>query len=263
MTETIDWFTWTTKVALYIGFFVGVGGAFFVNWIGGRSAFASQVAASAMLLGLLAAPFSGGAQGLQVLMPGGLPALIALAAGLLSLNLKGYPGKGLSSLALIAVGVVLAAKNHASAAHPLWLIGPAVFLHGTGVAFWAGSLVPLATALAEWRADDTASTLHRFSQVAPFALLPLIAAGMLLALIRLQTLNALWLTTYGQVLLVKMALIAIVFALAVINRFGLTERAQLGDAAARRLLRRSIFAETALLLIILGIAAALRQLSAG
>lgn len=75
--------------------------------------------------------------------------------------------------------------------------------------------------------------------------------------------DALWSTPFGQLLLVKQTRLAIVFAMMVINRFGLTERAQLGDPAAGHLLRRSIITEIALLLIVPGVAAALRQLSAG
>jgi len=60
--------------------------------------------------------------------------------------------------------------------------------------------------------------------------------------------DALWSTPFGQLLLVKQTRLAIVFAMMVINRFGLTERAQLGDPAAGHLLRRSIITEIALFL---------------
>lgn len=269
---------WAVKVGLYAGLFFGVGGAFFLCWIGGRSGMASRLAPGTMLAGLIAAPLSVGLQGLDALgvplsdLPRGaiwqagfstsygataLIAAVALLAGLTSLGSKGVPGKVLSVLALVAVGGALAASGHASAAHPQWLTRPSVFLHGVGIAFWAGSLVPLGAALAA-PGDGAAATLRRFSRTIPFALLPLVVAGMLLALIQLRSLDALWTTAYGQVLLIKLALLVPLFVLAAINRFRLTEPAERGHPMAVRRLLRSILAEAMLVVAILGVAAVWR-----
>lgn len=269
---------WVAKVGLYAGLFVGVGGAFFMRWIDGASRPDSRLARSAMLAGLIAAALSVGLQGLDAL---GVPlsdlprsvvwqagfstsygatalvAAIALLAGLASLELKGVPGKGLSALALVTVGAALAASGHASAAHPQWLARPAVFLHGVGIAFWAGSLVPLGAALAS-PGSHAAAVLRRFSRTIPFALLPLVVAGMLLAIIQLGSLDALWSTAYGQVFLLKLALLVPLFGLAAVNRFRLTGTAAHGQPAATRRLRRSILAETMLVVAILGVAAVWR-----
>jgi copper transport protein len=279
LADTVDWPVriafWAAKVLLYTGLFIGVGGTFFVIWIGGACA---RLTGVAMLLGFLAAAVSSGLQGADALGAslGGLSerivwqtgyatsygstALIAagaLVAGLVALSLGGSAAKVLSLLALVGVGAALAASGHASAADPRWLTRPAVFLHGVGIAFWAGALIPLGAALASPGAPGGAA-LRRFSQIAPFAVLLLIAAGIALAVVQLRSIYALWTTAYGNVFLVKMMLLVPLFVLAVLNRYCLTQPAVGGDAAATGTLRRSIFCEMLLFLAIFGVAASWR-----
>ena len=132
-----------------------------------------------------------------------------------------------------------------------------MFLHAVGIAFWVGALMPLGAALASPGAPGVAA-LRRFSQIAPFAVLPLIAAGIALAVVQLRSIDALWTTAYGNVFLIKMALLVPLFILAVLNRYRLTQPAVSGDAAATGTLRRSIFCELLLCLAILGVAASWR-----
>lgn len=276
--EAVDWpvrtAIWTSRIVLYVGLFFGVGGIFFRHWI----APAARPARLASVAGIAAGLFSIGPQGLDALglsLPGLLDwsvwqagfstshggsvvlAVLALAAGLAATRMAGLWGKGLSLLAFVAMGAALAASGHASAAPPQWLTRPAVFLHAAGIAFWAGALVPLGRVLAA-RDGGAGRALGRFSRLAPLALLPLVLAGLLLAAIQLGRPQALWTTPYGWVLLLKLALLAGLFALAAINRYRLTAGALAGDARAGRSLRRSIAAEIALVLVILAVAAAWR-----
>lgn len=280
--EATDWpvriSIWLTKVLLYVGLFVGVGGAFFTRWIGGRSQSTQIVAASTTIVGLIAAFASIGLQGLDALglpLPGvvqrsvwttgfstsyGTTAAIAaaaLAAGLGSLRWNGATAKALSLMAFVAIGLALAASGHASAAHPQWLTRPAVFLHGIGIAFWAGSLLPLAASLAR-PTPDARTVLVRFSRTIPFAIAPLVVAGILLAVVQLRSVDALWTTAYGQVLLVKLGLVTVLLSLAAINRFWLTEPSTRGDSRAVFRLRNSIRIEIALVVAILAVAAVWR-----
>jgi copper transport protein len=97
--------------------------------------------------------------------------------------------------------------------------------------------------------------LRRFSRAIPFAVIPLVGAGMLLAMMQLPNLNALWMTGYGQVLSVKLALVALVFVLAARNRFWLTNPATGGERETVLQLYRSTRMEFILVLVILAVAA--------
>jgi len=277
--DVIDWperaAIWTVRLVVYVGLFMGIGGAFFVSWLGGPSRPAAHLSAGLMVAGLLALPLSVGVQGLdalgatlrnlnepQVWRTGfstsyGTTVQIALGAmgvGLLSLLLRGVPGRLLSLAALVAASFALTTSGHVSTADPRWLTRPAVFLHAVGIAFWAGALLPLrATLRAE--SPEAAASLRRFSLVAPFAVLPLVASGVLLALIQLGRLDALWTTAYGSVLLAKLALLAALFALAVVNRLWLTAPAERMEPDAVRRLRRSIRTEIVLILAVFAVAA--------
>lgn len=269
---------WLAKVALYVGLFIGVGGAFFTSWIGGRCRMTSLVSASTILAGLAAAMLSIGLQGLDALglsLPDlaqrtvwiagfstsyGMTALVAALASCAGLaSLRAGPGmaKALSLAACVSIGLALAASGHASAAQPQWMTRPAVFVHALGIAFWAGSLLPLAAAFAR-RAPDAGVVLLRFSRAIPFAVGPLVIAGGLLALVQLRRLDALWTTAYGQVLLIKLALLALLFLLAAFNRLRLTEPSARGEDRAILDLRRSIRLEIVLVVAILAVAAAWR-----
>lgn len=266
---------WLARVGLYLGLFIGVGGVFFTGWIGGRSKTALCVALMSIGAGLAATPLSVGLQGRDALglslgepmtpaiwIAGlstsySLMALIAMAAftaALLASAIGGGVGKALSLTGLMAAGAALAASGHASAADPQWLTRPAVFLHGVGIAFWAGSLVPLAAAFTH-RTPDAAPTLRRFSRIVPIAVLPMAIAGLLLAAIQLHSPDALFVTAYGRVLLAKTLLLLALFLLAAINRLRLTAPAERGDPRAVKWLRRSIRIELALVLAIFAVAA--------
>jgi copper transport protein len=269
---------WIGKVFLYIGLFLGVGGAFALRWLaqGGRAG--KGFAISAMLCGLIAAPLSLGLQGLDAL---GAPlagltqltvwqtgigtsfgwtvliALIALGLGLLSL-VGPRGGANLFALAgLAAVGAALAASGHASAAEPQWLTRPMVFLHGVGIAFWAGALVPLGLALSR-RPDEAVPFLRRFSRTILLVVAVLGAGGIVLAVIQVRTPAALIETAYGRLLLVKLVLLLFLFGLALLNRRKLTNPVEAGDAIARKKLVRSIGFETVIVLAIFGVAAGWR-----
>lgn len=264
---------WAMRGLLYVGLFLGAGGAFFIAFIGGRRA--TPVVRALAWAGLLAAPLSIGLLGVDALalpLSGlgapiawrtgwstsygatGLLAAIALVMALLSLSLAARGARLFAALSLIGVGVALAASGHASAASPQWLTRPAVFLHAVGIAFWAGALLPLAAALREG-GEPSARTLRRFSRAIPFAVLPLAAAGIALAVVQVETPSALWTTAYGRVLLAKLALLALLFALAALNRLRLTAPAERDDPRALSRLRASIAAELVLVLAIFGTAA--------
>ncbi|UVK40443.1 CopD family protein [Mesorhizobium sp. AR10] len=269
---------WIGKVFLYIGLFLGVGGAFALAWLtqGGRSG--QHLVIAAILCGLVAAPLSLGLQGLDAL---GAPlarllqpniwqtalatsfgwtvliALMALGLGLLSLVGPRRHAKLFALAGLAGVGAALAASGHASAAEPQWLTWPMVFLHGAGIAFWAGALLPLGLALRQQPAE-AAPFLRRFSRAITYVVVVLAAAGIVLAVIQVQTPAALVDTAYGRLLLIKLALLLFLFTLAAINRWKLTAPAEAGETEVQRRLVRSIGIEVLIVLAIFGVTAGWR-----
>jgi len=282
VSEAVDWQLWSAiwigKVFLFAGLFLGVGGAFALAWLAGDGRAGRRFVAAAMLCGLVAAPLSLGFQGLDAL---GAPlwrlaqpiiwrtglgtsfgwtvliALIALGLGLLSLAGPRAAARLFALAGLAGVGVALAASGHASAAEPQWLTRPLVFVHGVGIAFWAGALVPLGLALKR-RTTDSVVFLRHFSWAIPPVVAVLAAAGIALAVIQVQTLPALFGTAYGRLLLVKFALLVFLFTLAAVNRWKLTASAEAGSTEVQRRLTRSIGVEVLIVLAVFGVAAGWR-----
>ncbi len=266
---------WALRVLLYAGLFVGIGGAFCLAWLSAPARAGETWIGAALVLAALAALASGGLQGVDALetpLTGlgrgivwqtgfatsfGQTVMGVLLATILagsSLAATPRPARLLSLLALVTLGAALAASGHAGAAPPQGLTRPAVFLHGVGIALWVGALLPLAL-LFRRASPEAGAALRRFSAVIPFAVLPLLASGLVLSIIQLGTPAALWETAYGGVLAAKLTLVAALLALATYNRWRLTEPAQRGEPDARRLLVRMIRLEIALVLAIFALAA--------
>ncbi|MBN8961957.1 MAG: CopD family protein [Rhizobiales bacterium] len=264
---------WLARIVIYLGLFVGAGGAFFTAWIGPHDTAAMRrIGVGVSVAGLVALVLSVGLQGLDALgLP--LPALsnedawmigargsfghavgfaaAALLLALLSFCFLSPPRRTMALLALIGTGLALAATGHAASAQPTFLTKPAVFLHGVSLAFWLGALLPLAFAMRD-PSVQAAGILVRFSRTIPFAVAALLVSGVLLATVQLERLDALWTTDYGRVLAIKLALVAPLLLLALWNRLWLTPRTG-HDRRARRLMRRSIVVELALVVAILGV----------
>ncbi|HEY0327858.1 MAG TPA: FixH family protein [Rhodopseudomonas sp.] len=265
---------WTAQLVLEIGLFVGIGGAFFVAWLRppGRRRGAA-VCATVCVAALLALGAAVGLQGLDALeapasalastavWSAGLRgsfgwsagvAALGLCLGLLSLSRRSGAARGLSAAAMLCVGATLALSGHAASATPRALAAGAVFVHGVSLAFWIGALLPLYAAL---RTPGAAAlpVLRRFSDSVPWAVAALLGSGVALTLIELPRLDALWRSDYGLVLTGKLALVLGLLALATGNRIWLTPRIDGDDRVARRLLRRSIAVELALVAMILGV----------
>jgi copper transport protein len=282
VSDPVDWALrsaiWLAMVLLYAGLFLGVGGAFSLCWLSPDGRAGRRFAIGMMLCGVPMAILSLGFQGLDALglplarLPVllvwktalgttfGLTILIALAAlvlGLASLALPRGLSKPLSLAGLAGVGIALAASGHASAAEPQWLTRPMVFLHGAGIAFWAGALVPLGLALKN-RTAAVDLFLRRFSKSILPVVAVLAAAGVVLAVIQVQEPAALVDTAYGRLLLVKLALLAVLFGLAAFNRWRLTAPAEADGKKARNQLARSITVEMVLVLAVFAVAAGWR-----
>jgi copper transport protein len=260
---------WICRLAIYLGLFIGIGGLFFEAFVARAATRARPLLRGALLVGLIGAPISLGLQGLDALGlsfaglvdgaawqtgmstsygPTVVIAEFALAIALIASALPAnVAGRVLSLVSFIGIGVALAASGHASAAHPPQT-RIAVFVHTIGVAFWIGALLPLAASL---RDGTGALPLTRFSRAIPFALVPLVAAGVALVVVQVGNPNALLTTAYGRVLTLKLVLVIALFIFASINRWRLTLPAESGDRSATRRLVLAIGIEAALAVAIL------------
>jgi copper transport protein len=270
----LEWATWTARFLLYVGLFLGVGGAFYWKWIAVEppSLRVGRPLGATLLCAVAAAMLSIGLQGIDALglaLPAlsepkvwatglassfGTTAMIAAVASviaMLAMPLEGKVGRWISLLALLGVGASLAASGHASSVE--LLTRGAVFLHGITIAFWIGALAPLAAAMAA--PTRRAEEIKRFSRAIPVPLVLLLASGFVLAVVELQRMDALWTTAYGLVLTAKLVAVLVLLALAAVNRFALTPLAANGDGVAAGRLARSSRAEVLIALVIFGLVA--------
>jgi copper transport protein len=272
----INGLIWLTRIGLYLGLFAGIGGVLFVNWIG-RERVASRVILASLIVGIVSAVASLGLQGLDLL---GLPlsgllargpwkialgtslgpslliAIVALIAGIVAWRSSVTRlSRWLAALALTGVGFSLAASGHAATAPPELLTRPVVFLHGAGVAFWLGALMPLIAVLR--RKQPALTVVNRFSRAAMPVVGVLALTGLVLATIQLESFAALVTTGYGLILSTKLALVAALLGLAALNRFGLTPALAKNESATKPL-TRSILLECAVAAGILAVVAGWR-----
>ena len=154
----------------------------------------------------------------------------ALLAGLFAAALRSRrAARGPALVGLLGVGLALSLSGHAATADPRLLTSPSVFLHGICVAFWIGALLPLFAVL---RGEARDRALARFSRAIPYPLAVLVITGVTLAVVQLDRLDALWTTRYGMVLACKLAAVAVLLALAAINRYALVPRSKPALAAS-------------------------------
>lgn len=268
---------WVARMALHLGLFMGAGGAFFTTWVAPRLVppGAVRVIEGFLALGAAAAVLSVGLQGLDAQGASfagladpspwiagwrtsfGLTAATGALALLMAwrgLRAGREPLRRACGLAALAcAGAALALSGHAGAANPQWLTRPAVFLHGVGVAYWVGALMPLAAVVRRFRAQALA-TVRRFSNGALVAVAILTLAGLVLSAVQIEAPANLVVTEYGRVLIVKTVLVGGLLGLAALNRLWLTPALANRCRPAGRWLVRSVLAEVALAVVILAIA---------
>jgi copper transport protein len=269
--------TWITRTLLYVGLFVGVGGAFFATWIASgarpqpgattlRGALVLAAASSALALGLQGADMLGepaaalvffdtwrmAAMSTYGMTVAAIWVALLLATGAL---ITGRPtARILGALAMLSGAGAFALSGHASRALPELGSWALVTVHTASVLFWVGALVPLFVLLRRVE-PDTLPALNRFSTAIPWSIAPLVLSGAALTLIQLTEPADLWRTDYGRVLAIKLGLVALLFGLAVVNRFWLTPRAQTDPVHAPRRLAQLIVVEILLVFAVFAVVA--------
>lgn len=121
--------------------------------------------------------------------------------------------------------------------------GFVAFLHVSFASWWFAGLWILRDACARMDFATVAALVARFSPIAFGLVGGLVIAGLLLIGILVDFDNDPWLSSYGQLLALKIGLAGLALALAVYNKARLTARLTEGDASAIRSLRMTIGAE--------------------
>lgn len=202
------------------------------------------------LLGLVAASPTGVAAAMAVLGSVALLAMRSLSTGTTIVAVTG---------ALPVLASVTVAGHGAAAARVLGraLVG----IHLLAAAFWIGSLWPLLDVARRASPREATEVLHRFGSVAQGVVAVLVAAGLGLALLLLDSVQALWSTPYGRLLSIKLLLVAGLLALAALNRLRLVPHFAAGSPTAPAALARSIHVECVVAALIVVAAALLTTYS--
>lgn len=131
------------------------------------------------------------------------------------------------------------------------------FVHLVGVCLWIGGLaVLLFGVLSRRRPDELARVVPNYSKLAMAAMAFIVGAGLVLAVQTVGSLDALTSTSYGQILLVKLATIGAVLLIAQSSRGWIARRLEFavvlrGEASVVRPFVYSVAAETALVVTVL------------
>lgn len=131
------------------------------------------------------------------------------------------------------------------------------WVHIAAASIWVGGLVALA--LIGWRLDrpDRHAAFVGFSRIATVMVAIVLVAGIYLGVQRLPVLSDLWSTAYGQVLLVKIALVALALAWGAAHHLLVRPRLERGDEPPGGRVGRSLVGESLVGVAVLLVAAML------
>lgn len=229
-----------------------------VAWI------ARLVAQSYALGGVGVGAILGGTSWGQAWIIGGAAALVAMGSAVIAGRGASRAGWLVAALAGLAATVALPLSGHAVATPRLSALAVvADTLHVIGAGGWLGTLlvtviagIPVTLRGAPGaRGREASALIGAFSPVALSCAGLLVVTGVVAAALHLGSFGALWGSRYGQVLLIKLAVIAVLLVVAFINWRIL--RPALGSDKATRRIRGSAIAELGLAVIVLVVTAVL------
>jgi copper transport protein len=205
--------------------------------------------------------------------PGGTPALQRVALGAEGLAAPGPPHGALLLAALPATYIAIAPAlgGHASVTSPVALMFSLDALHVLAMSAWIGGLVVLLGVLPAAtrrlrppeRTPLLAAALMRFSPIALACVAVLLVTGTVQAFEHMSAWSQLLHTGFGRAVLIKVVLLAVLIAVGAVNRGRVLPRLRdlaakaANPGAAGQLLRRTLRAEVALVVAVLGVTAAL------
>ncbi len=202
--------------------------------------------------------------------PAGLQRVALGADGLAATPLP-RAALAIAAIPVAFVAIAPALAGHASVQQPIALLFPLDVAHVLAMSAWIGGLIMLLVALpaatrrlqAPDRTRLLAAALIRFSPIALGCVVVLLVTGTIQAIEHIASFGQLLDTGFGRAVLAKIALILVLIGLGAVNRRRVVPklRALVESAAAPgtagHLLRRTLRAEVALVLVVLGATAAL------
>ncbi|MEJ1978998.1 MAG: CopD family protein [Acetobacteraceae bacterium] len=162
-----------------------------------------------------------------------------------------------------AVAMLQAGHLHAASMYdgPSWLLLAGV-LHVLGAGAWLGGLAPLLLIVWVAPAKPAVAAARYFSPLGKLCIVAVLASAAFQAWVMVGSLPGVVGTAYGWVALVKLALFGVLFGFAWFNRYRFAPALARGEPrSARRVLLRSIAAQTGFALAILVAAAVLSSLA--
>jgi putative copper export protein len=179
-------------------------------------------------------------------------AAMSPALWLRRLSSRGFTVVGVMGAVLVAASFTL--TGHTFSNPRRWLLAPLLLTHLLIVAFWLGALWPLGLITLRESRERTARIVALFSAAA-FWLVPLILlAGVAIATLLLPDVHAL-LQPYGELVLAKAGLFAVLLGLAALNKWRFGPALGGSDLAAGRTFRRMVIAEYVIIVIVLSVTA--------
>jgi putative copper resistance protein D len=169
----------------------------------------------------------------------------------------GRSANGASAPGVVGATVAIASfalMGHTSTHAERWLLSVLLLAHLLIVAFWFGALVPLYVASKRETAEAAGALTEAFSEVALWLVPLLFVVGLVLAVFIVKSVAGLF-TTYGALLVAKVAGFASLMGLASLNKWRLGPALGRGDARIAAALRRSLAAEYLLIIAVLSVTA--------
>ena len=177
--------------------------------------------------------------------------------GLLVIGLLlGRPGIWISAFGGAIALWSFVAVGHIPNRNSLWL-DTLLFIHLVTVALWIGILAPLKRLANERAVTEAAQLGDSFGQLAAFFVPLLILAGLILGYFLVGSASALIGTGYGQALIAKVMVVALLLGLGALNKLRIVPQLMAGDVNAALHLSRSISFEWIAVVLILTITAIL------
>jgi len=149
----------------------------------------------------------------------------ALAALTVCFAVPGRAARSVVFVLAVGLGLTTSLTGHASDWGDFSVSLLVDYGHLLGAAVWMGGLLGLAVAVfprvSRVPAPLVVSVASRFSTLAGFMLAIVVLSGSYNAWVQTRVVSALWTTTYGRILLVKICFVLIVVGFGALNRFAI------------------------------------------
>jgi copper transport protein len=151
------------------------------------------------------------------------------------------------ALAIVFVGGLSVSGHDGVDPGSSWKTEIADWVHISAASLWIGALATMALLLWSGAPELRRAAFLRFSRLATILIALVLSAGVYLAIVRLPHLRDLWSTGYGQVLIVKVCLVALALAWGAFHHFVVRPRLTLSPGIGRSLAGESMVGVAVLL----------------